>query len=159
MESRAKLLGHPIHPMLIVFPLGLLATAVIIDVIYFASGALLFAELSYYLVIGGLIGGVLAAPFGFVDWRAIPPNTRAKRVGALHGAGNAVVLLLFLASALLRSILPAAPPIAAYVCSFAGVALALVTAWLGGELVDWLGIGVSDGAHADASSSLRHRTT
>ena len=159
MESRAKLLGHPIHPMLIVFPLGLLATAVIIDVIYFASGALLFAELSYYLVIGGLIGGVLAAPFGFVDWRAIPPNTRAKRVGALHGAGNAVVLLLFLASALLRSILPAAPPIAAYVCSFAGVALALVTAWLGGELVDRLGIGVSDGAHADASSSLRHRTT
>jgi uncharacterized membrane protein len=159
MESRAKLLGHPVHPMLIVFPLGLLATAVIIDVIYFVSGALLFAELSYYLIIGGLIGGVVAAPFGLIDWLAVPRNTRAKRIGALHGGGNVIVLLLFLASALLRANLPSAPPVAAYVCSFGGAALALVTAWLGGELVDRLGIGVSDGAHADASSSLRQRTT
>jgi len=159
MESRAKLLGHPVHQMLIVFPLGLLATAVIIDVVYFVGGALLFAELSFYLIIAGLIGGAVAAPFGLIDWLAIPANTRAKRIGALHGGGNAVVLLLFLASALLRSSLPLAPPIAAYVFSFGGAALALVTAWLGGELVDRLGIGVSDGAHADAPSSLRHRTT
>lgn len=159
MESRAKLLGHPIHQMLIVFPLGLLATAVIIDIVYFASRALIFAEVSYYLVIAGLIGGVVAAPFGFVDWLAIPRGTRAKRVGALHGSGNVVVLLLFLGSALLRADLPSEPPALAYVCSFAGAALALVTAWLGGELVDRLGIGVSDGAHVDAPSSLRHTTT
>jgi len=38
MESRDKLAGHPIHPMLIAFPLGLLATAVILDVIAFTSG-------------------------------------------------------------------------------------------------------------------------
>jgi hypothetical protein len=47
----------------------------------------------------------------------------------------------------------------AYICSFAGAGIALVTAWLGGELVDRLGIGVSDGANVDAPSSLRHRTT
>ena len=159
MESRAKLLGHPVHQMLIVFPLGLLATAVIIDIVYFVAGALIFAELSYYLIIAGLIGGAVAAPFGLIDWLAIPANTRAKRIGALHGGGNVIVMLLFVASALLRADLPSAPPVAAYVCSFAGAALALVTAWLGGELVDRLGIGVSDGAHVDASSSLRHRTT
>ena len=62
MESRAKLLGHPVHQMLIVFPLGLLATAVIIDIVYFVAGALIFAELSYYLIIAGLIGGTT------VDW-------------------------------------------------------------------------------------------
>jgi len=159
MESRAKLLGHPVHQMLIVFPLGLLATAVIVDIVYFVGGALIFAELSHYLIIAGLIGGAVAAPFGLIDWLAIPSNTRAKRIGALHGGGNVVVLLLFLASALLRANLPSAPPVAAYVCSFAGAALALVTAWLGGELVDRLGIGISDGAHADAPSSLRHGTT
>ena len=159
MESRAQLLGHPVHQMLIVFPLGLLATAVIIDIVYFVAGALIFAELSYYLIIAGLIGGAVAAPFGLIDWLAIPANTRAKRIGALHGGGNVIVMLLFVASALLRADLPSAPPVAAYVCSFAGAALALVTAWLGGELVDRLGIGVSDGAHVDASSSLRHRTT
>lgn len=155
MESRVKLLGHPIHQMLIVFPLGLLATAVIVDIVYFATDALIFAEVSYYLIVAGLIGGAIAAPFGFIDWAAIPRNTRAKRIGAMHGIGNVVVLLLFLASALLRLALPSAPPATAYVCSFAGAALVLVTAWLGGELVDRLGIGVSDGAHVDAPSSLR----
>jgi uncharacterized membrane protein len=159
MESRAKLLGHPIHQMLIVFPLGLLATAVIVDLVYFGSRALIFAEVSYYLVIAGLIGGALAAPFGLIDWLAIPRGTRARRIGALHGGGNAVVLLLFLASALLRADLPAEPPVAAYVCSFAGAGVALVTAWLGGELVSRLGVGVSDGANVDAPSSLRHWTT
>jgi uncharacterized membrane protein len=158
MESRAKLLGHPIHQMLIVFPLGLLATAVIVDIVYFAGGSLILAEVSYYLVIAGLIGGALAAPFGFIDWLAIPRGTRAKRIGALHGIGNVVVVLAFLASALLRADLPSAPPAAAYVFSFAGAAIALATAWLGGELVDRLGVGVSDGAHVDAPSSLRHRT-
>jgi uncharacterized membrane protein len=159
MESRAKLLGHPVHQMLIVFPLGLLATAVIIDLVYFATDALIFAEVAYWLIVAGLIGGALAAPFGFIDWRAIPDNTRAKRIGAFHGMGNVVVLLLFLASALLRSNLPSEPAVLAYVCSFAGASVALVTAWLGGELVDRLGVGVSDGAHVDAPSSLRHRAT
>ena len=158
MESRAKLLGHPIHQMLIVFPLGLLATAVIVDIVYLATDALIFAEVSYYLVVAGLIGGAVAAPFGFIDWSAIPRNTRAKRIGAMHGGGNAIVLVLFLVSAVLRNDLPSAPPAVAYVCSFVGAGLALVTAWLGGELVDRLGIGVSEGAHVDAPSSLRQRT-
>ena len=77
-----------------------------------------------------------------------------------HPTGNPptvkwVFVLLFLASALLRLDLPAEPPAMAYVCSFLGAAIALVTAWLGGELVDRLGVGVSDGAHVDAPSSLR----
>ena len=122
------------------------------------SYALIFAEVSYYLVVAGLIGGAVAAPFGFIDWSAIPRNTRAKRIGAMHGGGNAIVLVLFLVSAVLRNDLPSAPPAVAYVCSFVGAGLALVTAWLGGELVDRLGIGVSEGAHVDAPSSLRQRT-
>ena len=159
MESRAKLLGHPIHQMLIVFPLGLLATAVIVDVIYLAGESLIFAEVAYYLVIAGLIGGALAAPFGLIDWLAIPHGTRAKRIGAMHGIGNVIVMLLFVVSAVLRSDLPSEPPLMAYVCSFAGAGIALVTAWLGGELVDRLGIGVSDGANVNAPSSLRHTTS
>ena len=109
MESRAKLLGHPIHQMLIVFPLGLLATAVIVDIVYLATDALIFAEVSYYLIVAGLLGGAIAAPFGFIDWSASPRNTRAKRIGAMHGGGNAIVLVLFLVSVLLRNDLPSAP--------------------------------------------------
>jgi uncharacterized membrane protein len=75
----------------------------------------------------------------------------------MHAAGNVVVLALFAGSAWLRHADPALPPTLALVLSFGGAGLSLVTAWLGGELVDRLGVGVSDGAHLDAPSSLSHR--
>jgi hypothetical protein len=50
-----------------------------------------------------------------------------------------------------------APEGAAIVLSALGVGLALITGWLGGELVDRLAIGVDPGAHANAPSSLSDR--
>src|SRR5687768_6027279 len=102
MESRAKLFGHPIHQMLIVFPLGLLATALMFDVVQLVSGNGYWSEIAYWLIGAGAVMGLVAAPFGFVDWLGIPSGTRAKRVGALHGAGNVVVVLLYGLSWLLR---------------------------------------------------------
>ena len=109
------------------------------------------------MIATGIIGGVIAAPFGWIDWFAIPPETRAKAVGLWHGVGNMVVLLLFAASWWLRSDLPEKPEALAFVFSFLGGGLALLTAWLGGELVDRLGIGVDDGAHPNAPSSLSRK--
>lgn len=157
MDSRAKLLGHPIHQMLIVFPLGLLAMAVIFDLLAIALSNGYWSEISYWMIAAGVVTGLLAAPFGFVDWIAIPPGTRAKRIGAIHGGGNVLVVLLFALSWWLRSDDPRAPATVALLLSFAAGGLALVTGWLGGELVDRLGVGVDDGAHADAPSSLRTR--
>jgi uncharacterized membrane protein len=155
MEARAKLMGHPVHQMLVVFPLGLLGTGVIFDVVHLVTGQATFAIVAYWMVLAGIVGGFIAAPFGLVDWLAVPANTRAKRVGAYHGLGNVVVLLLFLASLWLRDEPGLSPPAASLACSFLGLALALVTAWLGGELVDRLGVGVHDDANLDAPSSLR----
>jgi uncharacterized membrane protein len=162
MESRAKLLGHPIHQMLIPFPFGLLATAVIFDVIYLIWGNPAMATASYWMIAAGVIGGLIAAPFGLIDWLAIPKRTRAKSVGLVHGLGNVVVLLLFIGSWLLRNGAatgPAAyaPTTVALVLSFVGFVLAGVTGWLGGELVDRLSVGVDDGAHINAPSSLSGR--
>jgi uncharacterized membrane protein len=157
MESKAKLLGHPIHPMLIVFPLGLLATAVIFDVIALATGNGAWSGMAYYLIAAGVIGGLVAAVFGLIDWLAIPSGTRAKAIGLWHGVGNVVVVALFAASWFLRRGTPNAPGTLALALSFSGVVLALVTGWLGGELVDRLGVGVDDGAHLDAPSSLSGR--
>ena len=153
MKSHARFLGHPIHQMLIVFPLGLLATAVFFDLIQLATDNLQWALVSYWMMAAGIVGAVVAAPFGVIDWMAVPRHTRARRIGAMHGLGNGVVSLLFVISWLLRSP-DEAPGAAALVCSFAGAALALVTAWLGGELVARLGIGVYDDAGPDAPSSL-----
>src|SRR5262245_60896816 len=136
MESRAKLFGHPIHQMLIVFPLGLLATALLFDVGYLATTDGYWSEISYWMIAAGILGGLLAAPFGFVDWLAIPADTRAKRVGALHGLGNLLVVGLYGLSWMMRMDLPSAPEPAALGLSFAGGGLALITGWLGGELVD-----------------------
>ncbi|MGQ3052292.1 MAG: DUF2231 domain-containing protein [Roseateles sp.] len=157
MESRARLLGHPVHQMLVVFPLGLLGASVAFDLIALGAGRSLMAVVAQYLILAGIVGGLMAAPFGTVDWLAIPAGTRAKSVGALHAGGNLVVLALFAASAWLRHDEPASPSVLALGLSFGGAALSLVTAWLGGELVDRLGVGVSEGAHLDAPSSLHHR--
>lgn len=93
MESRAKLLGHPIHPMLIVFPLGLLATAVAFDIVGLSKGDSSWFGISFWMIAAGIIGGLLAAVFGLVDWWAIPSGTRAKAIGLWHGAGNVLVVL------------------------------------------------------------------
>lgn len=153
MESKAKLFGHAIHPLLIVFPLGLLASAVVFDVVGLLSGGVSFAIVSYWMLVGGLIGGALAAPFGWVDWFAIPSKTRAKMVGLAHGLTMAITLVLFFVSWWLRA--PGSEPSsAALAFSFVGGVTALVGGWLGGELVERLGVGVDDGANLDAPSSL-----
>src|ERR687885_695308 len=96
MESHAKLAGHAIHPMLIVFPLGLLAAAVIFDIIYLLTANAELVTFSYWAIAAGVVGGLLAAVFGFWDWLNVPSNTRAKAVGLWHGGGNVVVVVLFI---------------------------------------------------------------
>jgi uncharacterized membrane protein len=154
MESKVKVLGHALHQMLVVFPVGLLTAAAIFDVIYLISRVPVWTESAYYMIGAGVLGGLAAAVPGWVDWWAIPPGTRAKRVGLLHGVGNVLVLVLFALSWLLQRPSPGAPPTEAIVAALVGVVLAAGTAWLGGELVDRLGVGVDDGAHLDAPSSL-----
>jgi len=73
MESKVKFAGHPVHPMLIVFPLGLLSTAVIFDILYLFSNKAQWTEVAYYMIGAGVIGGLFAAIFGWLDWSAIPP--------------------------------------------------------------------------------------
>jgi uncharacterized membrane protein len=157
MNSRAKLFGHPVHQMLIVFPLGLLATSLVFDIVYKATGNARWADIAFVMIASGIIGGLLSAVFGLIDWLAIPQGTRAKRIGALHGIGNVAVVGLFAVSWLLRYDHPVYAGSAPLVLSIVAVGLALVTGWLGGELVDRLAVGVDDGAHLDAPSSLSGR--
>jgi uncharacterized membrane protein len=143
--------------MLIVFPLGLLGMAEIFDLISLGTGQGYWAEIALWMMVAGVVTGLIAAPFGLVDWLAIPPNTRAKRIGVIHGIGNAIVVLMFAASAWMRWDIPQAPTTMAMLLSFVAFVLALVTGWLGGELVERLRVGVDEGAHVDAPSSLKVR--
>jgi uncharacterized membrane protein len=158
MESRAKLLGHPIHPMLIVLPLGLFIGAVVFDALYMWRGSPAFATVAYWNIAAGIMGGLLAAVFGLIDWLAIPAGTRAKRIGLLHGGANVVVVLIFAVVWWMRGNAPdAAPTPSLFLLEVLALVLGSVAGWLGGELVDRLGVGVDDGAHLDAPSSLSGR--
>src|SRR5215210_6741694 len=156
MESRAKLFGHAIHPILIVYPLGLLSAAVIFDVIYLVTGNPTWTTVSFWMIAAGIVGGLLAAVFGLIDYLNIPAGTRANRIGLLHGLTNLFVMILFIASWLLRRNSPEVPSTTAFALSFIGVAAALLGGWLGGELVERLGVGVTPGANLNAPNSLSH---
>jgi uncharacterized membrane protein len=144
--------------MLVVYPLGLFSTAVIFDILFKFVNNAAFPVVSYWLITAGLIGGLLAAVIGFMEWLAVPNNTRAKTIGLYHGLGNFVIVLLFAGSWWLRSgVQNNTPSGAAFILSLLGFLLALVTGWLGGELVYRLGIGVDHGANVNAPNSLSER--
>jgi uncharacterized membrane protein len=155
MESKAKIFGHPIHPILVVFPIGLFAMAVISDIVSLISPDRIFSAVAYYDISGGLIVGFLAALFGWYEWTHIPNDTRAKSVASIHGLGNLILIVLFLISWIIRrGETNFVPSTAALILSFLGIGLGLVTAWLGGELIYRLDIGVDTSANVDAPNSL-----
>ncbi|MDQ3864183.1 MAG: DUF2231 domain-containing protein [Actinomycetota bacterium] len=157
MEDDVRIMGHPVHPILVPFPIGLLTTSVIFDIVYMITGGGRWAVISFWMIAAGVIGGLLAAVFGLIDWRAIPPGTRAKSVGLLHASTNALMVALFAISWLLRLGAPGEPGGLAIVLSFAGVGLISFGGYLGGELVFRMGVGVSEGANLDARGSLSGR--
>jgi uncharacterized membrane protein len=158
MESRAKVLGHPIHPMLVVLPLGLFIGAVVFDAIYLWRGSSTLASVGYWNIAGGIVGGLLAAVFGLIDWLAIPNGTRAKRIGIWHALSNVVAIAGF---ALVFWVRYSSNQVATTTTLFSIEVIALligaVGGWLGGELVDRLGVGVDNGANLDAPNSISGR--
>jgi len=159
MESKAKLFGHAIHPILIVYPLGLLSTAVVFDIIYLITGNPRWSFVSFWMIAAGIIGGLLAAVFGLIDYLQIPRGTRANRIGLFHGLMNLFTLILFALSFVLRRPFPEEPSSTALGLSFVGFVGAILGGWLGGELVERLGVGVSSEANLNAPNSLFHANT
>lgn len=150
-----RILGHRVHPYLIPFPIGLLATSVAFDVLYLVQDNSTWAEVSYWIIAGGIVGGLVAGVFGFLDWLVIPSGTRAKTVGIIHALTNVTMLAVFGSSWLLRyANEPTEPGWAAITLGFVGLGLALLGGWLGGELVERLGVGVHRDANPNARSSL-----
>lgn len=157
MESRIKLFGHPIHPMLIPFPIGLLVTSLIFDILALLTGSGEWSRVAFWLIAAGIVGGLVAAPFGLLDWLDIPGGTRAKSVGLWHGAGNLAIVVLMAVSLFLRLGDPSSTPGLAFLVSVVAIVLLLITGWLGGELVDRLRVGVDDGAHLNSPNPLSGR--
>jgi uncharacterized membrane protein len=114
---------------------------------------------SYWMIASGIVGGLIAAVFGLIDWLSIPEGTRAEYIGLIHGLSNCVVVILFVVSWFMRRPSPAAPGMTAMMLGWIAIVIALFASWLGGELVYGLNVGVDLGANLDAPDSLSGRST
>jgi uncharacterized membrane protein len=157
MAGKINFLGHPVHPMLVVFPLGLLPTAVACDLIYLVRNNPNWAHISYWLIAAGVLSGIVAAAFGIADWLALPNGTRAKRLGGWHARVNIAMLVLFAISWWFRRAAPDHPSSLAIALGLIALLLGTIGGWLGGELVYRLSVGVDFDAHVDSPSSLSGR--
>jgi uncharacterized membrane protein len=141
MSTRASVYRHPIHPMLIVFPLGLWVFSVICYLIYLLSSVPIWHTVTLYAMGGGIIGGVLAAIPGAVDFLTLP-KSRVQTIALSHMISNVVALTIFIIAFTLaafgreQSVVP-------FVLSVFGLLAVGTGGWLGGALVYEHGVGVA----------------
>ena len=136
MEPRTQIFGQSIHRILIVFPLGLLATSFLFDVAWVVTAHPRLATTAWWMIVAGVVGGGVAALFGTADWLSLPRGTRAWRIGAWHGGGNLLVAALFALSWALRRDAPEHPEAVAIALSACGVMLTVIAGWLGSHVTD-----------------------
>jgi uncharacterized membrane protein/nitrite reductase/ring-hydroxylating ferredoxin subunit len=104
MRSRAHFQSHPIHPILVAFPIAFFIGAFVFDIISFVNGSQSLFQAATYIVIAGIIGGLMAAIPGLIDLLGtVPPNSSAKKRGVKHGLLNTTVVVLFAISLWLHS--------------------------------------------------------
>ena len=143
-RSTAKIKGHPIHPMLIPFPIALWAGTLFCDVAYWYTGAAGWAVAAAWLLGGGLVMAALAAVAGFTDFLG-SERIRALSHAWQHMIGNLAAVSVAAVNLILRLADPAAAVIPTGLILSAAVALILsFTGWLGGELVFRHRVGVAD---------------
>jgi uncharacterized membrane protein len=143
VTSTAAIAGHPIHPMLVPFPIAFLVGALVTDLVFLGTGGGFWARASFWLLIAGVVTGLVAALFGLIDFVTIR-RARAHSAGWIHFLGNLVAVVLAGVSVLLRrggnqeeAIMPLG-----LVLSVVVSLILLVTGWLGGELAYRYKIGV-----------------
>jgi uncharacterized membrane protein/nitrite reductase/ring-hydroxylating ferredoxin subunit len=142
MKSRANIKGHPLHPILVCFPIAFFTGTFILDLLQWVNDAD-FGRTPVYMALMGLIGGVAAAIPGLIDLIfTVPPESTAKTRGVKHGLTNSVVLLLF-ATALVYRLNSSTPSIMVILgLELAGEVLLFIAGWMGGTLVYRNQIGV-----------------
>ena len=140
MATPASILKHPIHPMLIPFPIALWIFSLVCDVVYMTGfGDAIWQDMALYTMIGGLLGALAAAIPGYFDYRSITEPAVA-RVGFWHMTTNLTIVVLFALNIFMRIVWETETiPI---ILSIIAVTLLGISGWLGGELVYVHGVAV-----------------
>jgi len=144
-HSTARIAGHPLHPMIIPFPIAFFVSALVTDIIYLSTSRPGFAEASMWLLGAGIATALLAAVFGFTDFLG-DRQIRQLRHAWWHMAGNLTAVVLEIINIALRASGGAPAAIAGW-----GVALSVIVTlllafngWMGWELVYKHHVGISE---------------
>ena len=150
MESRVKLLSHPLHPLLVHLPIGVLVTSLIFDIIGLATGTAVWAGASFWMIVFGTGGALLAAIPGLIDYFLLPLTRETHRLATYHMILNLTVVGLFIADIFWRlSLFPRVPvvvyfvPIGPFILSIIGIVTLGISGWIGGQLVYHHRVGVT----------------
>lgn len=135
VPSTVAIAGHPLHPLIVTFPIAFLTGALATDIGYWLSQDFFWARASIWLIGAGFVAGLVAALTGMLDFLKID-RVRKHRAGWFHMLGNVTAMLLTVGNWALRwnnvegAILPTGIIISLLVASLLGI-----TGWYGAELI------------------------
>jgi|SRR5579862_4107372 len=95
MQGKATVAGHPVHPILVTFPIGCYVAAIVSDIVSIWAGTAFWATMSTYLILFGLFGSLFAAFFGIVDYLSAPMSEAARGIANWHMTLIAATILVF----------------------------------------------------------------
>jgi uncharacterized membrane protein len=156
MASPASIGGHPIHPMIIPFPIALWVFSLVADIIYLWRGNPVWRDsIAFYALLAGIIGAVAAAVFGLIDWLSLTDKAVVK-IANWHARLNVIALLVFAGSFYLRTTSGSSLVSGSYtiplMLSILGVVLITISGWLGGEMVFKHGVAVSSNSASSTNT-------
>lgn len=152
MRTPASINGHPIHPMLVPIAIGGFILSFVFDIVTLASATSdPWATVAWFTMVGGIVGALCAALFGFVDLIALPAGP-IRRIGLTHMAINLSVVVLYVINAWMRHANPSNVNLP-MVLSLVGIGMLVVSGWLGGVMVYEHGVGVTMPGEAPASTA------
>jgi uncharacterized membrane protein len=152
MQGKATIGGHPIHPMLVPLPIGFFVGALICDIILAFTHNPFWPQVSVVLLGFGIVGALLAALFGFVDYGTAPMSAEAKATATRHMALNLLAVVIFAVAFWLR--LGDNVSTIGIILTVVGVVVLGISGYLGGHLAYHFGVGVEQSV-AESSARLR----
>lgn len=148
-RSTAAIAGHPLHPMLVPFPIACFTGALVVDLVYSQTMESFWFTASLYLLGAGVVMALLAAVMGFTDFLG-EPRIRALTVAWAHMLGNLLLVLIEAYNWYQRFSLGSDAILSTgLILSAVAVVIMLVTGWLGWEMVYRRHVGISDEVPAE----------
>jgi nitrite reductase/ring-hydroxylating ferredoxin subunit/uncharacterized membrane protein len=142
MKSKVNIKSHPLHPILISFPIAFFTGTLIFHLLGWSMNNSDFLKTAYYLNIAGILFALLAAIPGFIDFLyTVPPKSSGKKRAAKHGITNVIMLVCFIIAFFYRRD-ETANHFFLVLLEIIGVSLMIIAGWMGGTLVYRNQIGV-----------------